>query len=571
MPPPAAPPPLLPDPLPPAPSAAPVVSASAAPSAPRAPVVVALVVDQLGAWVAQERLPELPPTGGFARLRAQGTWAVDTRHLHAATDTAPGHSALFTGVSPVDSGIFANEVPEGAGRVSILKDPNTRLVGPRGRAEGAGSSLKRLRVETLADRLKAKHPDAFVAGISLKDRGALFGCGRKPDGCLWFDTGLDAFVTSTAYAEELPPWAREAASPEVMDSARQAPWTPLDEPWVKAHARTPDDQSGESDWGGFGRTFPHVFLRAKSPASAFRASPAGDERVLAMAAAALRHEKVGKVPTLLAISLSSNDYVGHVFGPDSWEAWDHLRRLDSALGAFLTLLDRRLGAGGYAVVLSADHGSTPLPETHRVEGARPWCKQPGDRWSRDCSAGGRLSMGTLTVELEDAAVKALGKGKWVSGIADPYVFLTPAGRELAPPRRKTLHEAIKKAAGKNPCVADVLDVRRRPEVCPPRGDESTEALLCRSMPRGADLEFYVLPKPGCFFDSDYVPGYGTSHGTPYLYDRAVPILASAPGKIASGQVIDRPLPASTYAATIAALLGIDPPPALFDVTPLTRP
>ncbi len=572
LPPVGEPPPLLPDPIPSA-SVAPVgpLEQPEQPEARPAPVVVALVVDQLAAWVAQERWPELPKGGGFARLRAEGTWVVDARHPHAATDTAPGHAMLFTGAAPADSGIFANEAPEGAGRASILRDGRTRLVGAQGALEGAGSSLARLRVATVADRLKEQHPESLVVGVSLKDRGALFGCGRSADACLWFDPGTDGFVTSTAFARGYPAWAREVGSPGATARAREKPWTVQDEGWLRAHATTPDDQPGEGDWGGLGRVFPHVFSNAKQASSAFRASPVGDERVLTLAAAALQDPRVGKVPTLLAVSLSSNDYVGHIFGPESWESWENLRRLDGALGVFFKALDLRLGPTGYAVVLSADHGVTALPETHGVAGARPWCKQPGDRWQRSCVQGGRLSMEGLRGTLEEAAARALGRGPWLAGLADPYLFLTPAGRDLKPERRRLLLDALRKAASKTPCVERIEDVRARPEVCPPFEDESVDALLCRSMPRGADLEFYVLPRAGCFFDSDYVSGYGTSHGTPWLYDRAVPVLARAPGRIAQGCKVDTPASTSLFGATLAALLGIDPPPALVGARSLASP
>ena len=105
------------------------------------------------------------------------------------------------------------------------------------------------------------------------------------------------------------------------------------------------------------------------------------------------------------ISLSANDYVLHAFGPDSWEAWDELVRLDASLGRFFRALDARVGPGGWAAMLSADHGSTPLPETADVPAARPWCalvddrgsaRQAGlrpdtpgiaDRWQRPCGRG----------------------------------------------------------------------------------------------------------------------------------------------------------------------------------------
>jgi hypothetical protein len=96
----------------------------------RAPVVVAIVVDQLAAWIAEERWPLLPESGGFARLRREGTWAVDMRYAHSVTDTAPGHAALFTGTWPRKTGIWANERMDVDLRVrmSILRDAETRLV-----------------------------------------------------------------------------------------------------------------------------------------------------------------------------------------------------------------------------------------------------------------------------------------------------------------------------------------------------------------------------------------------------------------------------------------------------------
>ncbi|MBC7792725.1 MAG: alkaline phosphatase family protein, partial [Clostridia bacterium] len=75
-----------------------------APKPPSAPVVIALVVDQLAAWIASERLPTLPPDGGFARLLREGTYVRNLRYAHAATETAPGHAALFTGAPPSRTG-----------------------------------------------------------------------------------------------------------------------------------------------------------------------------------------------------------------------------------------------------------------------------------------------------------------------------------------------------------------------------------------------------------------------------------------------------------------------------------
>ena len=64
--------------------------------------------------------------------------------------------------------------------------------------------------------------------------------------------------------------------------------------------------------------------------------------------------------TLLAVSLSPNDYIGHTFGPDSWEAWDEIRRI-------------------YATqVLSLRRGYAPQHFSFNVDGGRcPVCKGEG--------------------------------------------------------------------------------------------------------------------------------------------------------------------------------------------------
>ena len=155
------------------------------------PLVVTIVVDQLAAWMADERWPALPSDGGFARLLREGLYVRELHFAHAVTDTAPGHAALYTGAVPRVTGIVANDVlgPDGQ-KMSILFDPGTRLVpaGGAGAIDRPGSSLAALRIDTLADALMAAHADAEVYSFSLKDRGALFAAGRRPKLALWLDT-----------------------------------------------------------------------------------------------------------------------------------------------------------------------------------------------------------------------------------------------------------------------------------------------------------------------------------------------------------------------------------------------
>jgi hypothetical protein len=525
----------------------------------RPPVVVALVIDQLGAWIADERWPLLPAGGGFARLRREGTWARALVYPYAVSDTAPGHAALFSGAVPRDSGIFANEIvdEQTRKRASILRDRATHILASDGPRELPSSSLHALKVATLADALRAARPRATIVGLALKERAALFGAGRKPTAAIWFDASLARFVTSSAVASSFPAWALPAAGPDCLRALIDRPWTPLDAPFIAAHAVTPDAQPGEGDLDGFGIAFPHLLGKVADRARTFRATPFADEVLLALGLAAV-DARARDQPMLLAISLSANDYVGHVFGPDSWEAWDELMRLDAALAGFFAALDERLGAGGWSALLSADHGVTSMPEVSPK--TRPWCAGDAapDRYERSCAAAGRIVPDDLAVELRPVAQAVLGDGDWIAGVADPYIYLN-AARALPVASRHKLDDALTTYLRGRRGVAGVWDGQPPRAPCPAADD--LPARVCRSLVAGAPGELYVALAPGWFFDPDYVVGKGSSHGSPYRYDRAVPLVVRAPGRVATGRVLDEDLDPAAYARTAARLLAIPPPPA----------
>ncbi len=537
-------------------------------------ILVVIVVDQLAAWMAEERWPTLPPDGGFARLRREGLYARELRFGSAATDTAPGHSALFTGAVPHESGILANEViPAGGGDpVSFLADPTTRTV----MAEGgpgvkASSSLAALRVETLADVLASARPDAAIVSLSLKDRGALFGAGRHPTAALWLDPELGAFVTSTAITSRFPDWAAHLGDGATVRAAMARGWQLGDRAWVAAHAETADDAAGEAAYQGLGRTFPHAIGSVK----ALRATPEGDALLFELAsAAAAQIEAARGRPGLLALSLSSHDYIAHLFGPHSWEAWDELAKLDHALAGFLARLDQLFGEDNYAVMLTGDHGSNALPELSR-ERPSPWCRGAAgrpDHWERSCAPRQRLIPSAVVPALEGALGEALGaaRGPFVAGIADPLVFLTPRGRDLPAADERTLVRVATDFLRHRFAIAHVVDLRSAPARCPALADESWRALVCRGTRAGGPGDLYMVVSPGTFFDPRLAPGAGTSHGSPYLYDRAVPLLIRAPGRVRPGEVRQRPVAFTAFARTAAALLDVRPPEAAADGEDLTR-
>ncbi|MDB4933597.1 MAG: Alkaline phosphatase [Labilithrix sp.] len=537
----------------------------------RAPFAVAIVVDQLSAWVAASRWPELPKDGGFARLVREGTWVKNMRYPYGVTDTAPGHAALHTGKVPAESGIVANELPDGnGGKVTILRDDSVRAVTATGVRPTPGSSAARLRADTVADRLRAAHPDALVVSVSVKDRGAILPAGKHPTHVMWFDAALDSFVTSTAFAQSYPRWATSIGDTRAVAAARQKPWELGDRAWVAEHAAGPDDQPGEGDLDGLGITFPHV---ARTGAS-FRALPASDEMILALGLAAVEAEYDPSKPTLLLLSMSASDVIGHVFGPDSWEAWDQVRKLDAKLAGLLDTLDRKYGP--VSVLVAADHGNLSMPEIPparagvscpSAQNASP----PPDPYGRPCAAGTRLEPDALQKELVASAKAALGEGHWISGIADPYVFVTPGARALPTERRAVLDKAIRATFAKHQDgIEQLIDTRELAQRCPDvlatakgiparaRAGEPILTLVCRAWaPVVGAGDYYMVPRVGSVFDGEIVIGKGASHGSPHLYDRTVSMLVRAPGAVAAGATIDDPVDFSAFAALEAAFVGLD--------------
>ena len=99
-----------------------------------------------------------------------------------------------------------------------------------------------------------------------------------------------------------------------------------------------------------------------------------------MAKQAVENEKLGmrEVTDLLAVSISSTDYIGHSFGPNSIESEDTYLRLDLDIADFLQFLDNKLGEGNYLLFLSADHGVVNAPgflKEHKVPAGTfsAWC------------------------------------------------------------------------------------------------------------------------------------------------------------------------------------------------------
>ena len=149
--------------------------------------------------------------------------------------------------------------------------------------------------------------------------------------------------------------------------------------------------------------------------------------------------------------------------------------------------------------------------------------------------------GELEKHAKIAAKSTLGPGNWIRGVVEPFVYFTAAARELPEARRQALEAAIVKTLEAHAGIAQVVVTRNVASPCPDATDASLDALVCRSLPPGSGEALHIVPRPGSFFDPNLVAGHGINHGTPYLYDRSVPVFVRAPDRALDGTARTTPI------------------------------
>ena len=484
-------------------------------------LVVLVVLDQWPEWSFEAKRHAFH--AGFSRALEEGEWHVG-EHPSAATLTAPGHAQLGTGAPTARSGILANEWWH--------RDLHRVLMAVED--EDGRESTKWLRVPGLGDALAAT-PGKAVA-ISLKSRAALLPLGHTGL-AIWYDAHAGRFdAYALAHGTPVPsprPWleAYTAAHPV---AARLEPWTPL--PDTAELAGVPDDNRGEVGEKGFGPTFPHDPAATKNPADAVFAMPLGNQLELEVASEAITGEHLGAdaAPDLLVVSLSAHDYVGHGWGHESLEEWDLDRRLDESLAQFMASLDEKVGPDRWAMIVTSDHGASPLPEA---------------------LGGGRLTPDQVRAAANAAASATLGPGDWIANAHYPNVYFTDAFFKQPAREQKSAIARVLAALRSFPAIEKAGVTADIAGHCATR--LPADRPLCNTFDRERSGDLYYLPARGWIMDTEDEPA-ATAHGSIHEYDREVPLIILAPGRKphdAQTSPSDK-VPMETVAPLLASWLGV---------------
>lgn len=514
---------------------------AAAPSPPKPKLLVVISVDQFSADLFAEYRGRY--VAGMKRL-AEGAVFPSGYQGHAATETCPGHSTILTGSRPARTGIVANDwldltVTRGQdGSHSVYCAEDERASAPAG--EPYRVSPVHLRVPTLGDRMKAANPASQIVSVAGKDRAAVMMGGHMTDQIWYWDpANKPAFVT-------LP--ERTGAAPVAIAAANTRLAAEVAHPpaiTLPAACRPLDVAVPVTGGRSVGRLAPI----APGDTRAFRASGLFDAAVADLAIALAGELRLGRgaATDLLIVGLSANDYVGHSFGTEGAEMCAQQVALDATVGRLLAALD----ATGvpYQVVLTADHGGLDLPERSAAVGT-------GDAV--------RIAPTLTPAGVGRAVAGSLGLPGPVlldSGLFGD-MYLAPDVPAALRPRAIALAKARFLADPQVAAVFTADELRRMPMPQPPVDEWSLAERFRASFDPARSGDLLVALRPHVTPIVDGAKGYVATHGSPWNYDRRVPILFWRSGM----RGFEQPAAVETVdiLPTLAGLIGLEIEPAEID-------
>lgn len=504
----------------------------------RPKLIIGLVVDQMR-WDYLYRYKARYGQGGFNRLLKRG-FAFENNFIpYVSAVTAAGHASIYTGSVPALHGIVGNEwVERGSGNsVYCTRDIGVQSVGSLS-LQGQ-MSPKYLLTTTVGDELRlATNFRSKVFGVALKDRGGILAAGRSANACYWFDDATGNMITSTWYMNKLPLWVDRFNASRKADSLMASDWQLL-YPLATYVQSTEDEVPYEKPlMFETTTTFPHSYNNLdRKNYDNFRASPYGNSYTLAFASSLIAAEQLGsgEETDMLCVSLSSTDYIGHRFGPNSLEVEDTYVRLDKDIEKFLKYLDTVVGSGNYVLFLSSDHGAPPVPDLMK---------------QHNMSAGHLSSYFGLRDSLNKIGLEKLGVDRLVRSVSEYEVYIDHNKIHTARLNKTTVIRAF----------VDYLNTREEVTIAI-NYDDLSQAILPAAIKemlvngyyhkRSGDIHFILNAN---FND---VGSTGTEHGTIYTYDTHIPMVwfgwNIAPGRSYRNTYM------TDIAPTVAAMLKIQMP------------
>lgn len=506
-------------------------------------LVVGVVVDQM-CYDYLYRFYDQFGKNGFRKMMDKGTHFRNVTYNYVPTYTGPGHASVYTGTTPANHGIIANDWfhrPYGK-EVNCVEDTTVKSVGNVS-LDGL-CSPHFLRANTITDQLKLTYPKGKVISASIKDRSAILPGGHLSDGSYWYDYYSGKFITSSFYMNEVPAWVSGFYTSHPIDGYLNQAWN-LSKP-VETYAYGKQDQSPYEQLiaDKTAPVFPYDFraLPREKQLETFTILPFANTYLTDFALEALRSEQLGKdaETDILTISFSTPDIAGHAFGPYSLEMEDMYIRLDQEIGRLISTLDKEVGKNNYVIFLTADHAVVPVPQ-FLTDNQLP---------------GGYVFLDTLLSQLRAASVAEF-QTDIIDRIDNDNVYLKPEflNTELSGQFIEFVQREIRQWEG-------VKAVYTEAQLMDGASGDIWMEMVRKGFDQERNGEVIFLLQPG------YLPKSadgerarkGTSHGSAFNYDTHVPVLFYGAGVPA--QEVFSPYEIIDIAATLVHVLQVQRPNAM---------
>lgn len=503
----------------------------------RPKIVVGMVVDQMR-WDYLYKFQDRYTEGGFKRLIREGFSCENTHIDYAPTITACGHTSVYTGSTPAIHGIIGNSwySREKDKTVGCVDDEKVQLVGSS--TLRMGQSPHQNLATTITDQLRiATNFQSKTVGVAIKDRASILPAGHTATAAFWYDSKEGNFVSSTFYMDKLPAWAEKFNQRKLVDNYYKNDWKTLF-PISSYVLSTADDKAYENTANGEAKpVFPHKLSQFTGKNyDAVKNTPYGNTLTFEFAKAAIEGYNLGggSVTDFLAVSFSSPDAIGHIYGPNSIEMEDNYLRLDRELSLFFDYLDKRFGKDNYLYFITADHGVSESPGFF-LENRMP---------------SGAISGKALEQSVTAALQEKLGIVNPVLTIANSQVYMNWEALDEKVTDRRAVTNIIVSALRKVPGIADVLPSESLSEASIP---ELTKRMLINGYNSRRSGDYMIVLQPAWVMGS----AKGATHGAWYTYDAHIPLVWMG-WKIRAGYS-NKPVGMTAIAPTLAALLHIQAP------------
>ncbi len=503
-------------------------------------LVVGIVVDQMRMDYIY-RYWEKFSENGFKRMIRDGFLCKNAHINYAGTYTAPGHASIYSGSTPMTHGIIGNDWFDKKENqmVYCVYDSTQTSVGTK--ADAGKMSPHRMLVPTIGDVIRTNSVfKGKSIGISLKDRGAILPAGFSANGAYWMDYTSGDMVTSSYYMEKLPVWVSNFNKQKWPDKLAKNGWSTLLA--IEKYVESSEDNSPYERLMDTKETptFPYdlpAIIKASSYYS-FGISPFGNTLLGKFAEQAIINEDLGgdENMDLLAISFSSTDMAGHMFGPQSIEIQDTYLRLDLELSSLLKMLDDRVGSGNYTLFLTADHAAPSVPQLLIDQGI----------------PSGTVDRKDLRAYMEKALDTSFGDADWVRSYYNQELFFNYKTFDAQGKSIEDGYSVIRKALDD---YDGIVSVYSKEDLQHPLPHNKFTQLTRNGWNQMRSGDMAVQYSPGLI---EYY-NKGTDHESSYNYDTHIPLILM--GKGIKNGVSSDPVDVSQIVPTVCMAISVALPDA----------